>query len=126
MYLYDLDRRHADRYAVPNAKIKYRLSSGTGEVTSLRDMAQNSASFPIKNSIQPGDSIELEILIPSMEKVSLKATCVRISSQPSTNLTFAAVQFLPYSTIERYNTFRSQEQVKNLIEEFKKTLLVVP
>ena len=126
MYLYDLDRRHADRYAVPNAKIKYRLSSGHGDVTPLKDMAQNSASFQINHAVQPGEAIELEILIPAKDKISLKATCVRISSQQNSNLSFAAVQFLPYSTIERYNSFRSQEQLHELVEEFRKTLPVVP
>jgi hypothetical protein len=126
MYLYDLDRRHADRYKVANAKIKYRLSSGHGDVTPMKDIAQNSASFQINHDIKPGDVVELEIMIPSKEKIVVKATCVRVSGQESNNLTFAAVQFLPFSTIERYNSFKSQEQLRLLVEEFKRTLLAVP
>ena len=126
MYLYDLDRRHADRYKVPNAKIKYRLSSGTGDITPMNDMAQNSASFQVNHDIKPGEIIELEILIPAKEKITVKATCVRITAQESSNLAFAAVQFLPFSTIERYNSFKSQEQLRTLVEEFKNTLLALP
>jgi hypothetical protein len=126
MYLYDLDRRHADRYKVPNAKIKYRLSSGTSDITPMKDMAQNSASFQVNHEIKPGDIIELDILIPAREKITVKATCVRITAQENSNLYFAAVQFLPFSTIERYNSFKSQEQLRVLFEEFKKTLLTLP
>ena len=126
MYLYDLDRRHADRYKVPNAKIRYRLSSGTSDITPMKDMAQNSASFQVNHDIKPGDIIELEILIPAKERITVKATCVRITAQESSNLTFAAVQFLPFSTIERYNSFKSQEQLRILVNEFKNTLLALP
>jgi hypothetical protein len=126
MYLYDLDRRHADRYQVPDARIKYRLSSGHGDITPLKDMAQNSASFQVNHEIKPGEVVELEIMIPAKEKILVKATCVRVIEQPSGNLTYAAVQFLPFSTIERYNSFQSQEQLHKLVEEFKKTLPVVP
>jgi hypothetical protein len=126
MYLYDLDRRHADRYKVTDGKIKYRLSSGHGDVTSIRDIAQNSASFQINHSLQPGDTLELEIIIPSKDKINLKAICVRILEQAENNLSFAAVQFMPYSTIERFNSLRTQEQMRRLIEEFKKELLSIP
>ena len=122
MYLYDLDRRHADRYIVPDARIKYRLSSGHGDVTSMKDIAQNSASFQVNHDIKPGDVMELEIMIPSREKITVKARCVRVMEQESSNLAFAAVQFLPFSTLESYNSFHSQRQLHMLIEEFKKTL----
>jgi hypothetical protein len=125
MYLYDLDRRHADRFKVPDARIKYRLSSGTSDVTPMKDMARNSASFQVNHNIKPGDVLELEIMIPSKEKIIVKATCVRIISQESCDLTFAAVQFLPFSTMERYNSFRSQEQLRVLINEFRENLLTV-
>jgi hypothetical protein len=125
MYLYDLDRRHADRYRIPSARIKYRLSTGHGDTTPMIDIAQNSASFQINHQVKPGDFLELEIMIPAQEKINVKATCVRVSGQESSNMTFAAVQFLPFSTIDRYNSFKSQEQLRRLVDEFKKSLPVM-
>ena len=107
-----LERRHSDRFEVPGAMVQYQMNGEIKNQMPLKDITNGGIRFNISHHLQKGDFIELEIEIPENEKITVKGNVVW-----ATNVD-AAVQFLPFGTDERYNSFESYQQIKNLMNEY--------
>jgi hypothetical protein len=109
-----LERRHSDRFEIPGARVNYCLPDGNKAQMPLRNITHGGICFGIEHSLQKGDLVELDIKLPGNAEISVRGNVVWTSKLD------AAVQFLPFGTDERYNSFTSYQKLKNLLTEHVK------
>ena len=105
--MYQIERRHLDRFKMPGAKISYKLPDGSSSCVKLVDITRSSIRFEINNSVVIGEIIELEIIVPRKDKIFIKGHVVWTSKPDSESPAYAVVQFLPFGSDERYNSMQS-------------------
>lgn len=106
-----LERRHSDRFEIPGAMVQYQMNGEIKTQLPLKDITNGGVRFNISHNLQKGDFLELEIEIFENEKIIVKGNVVWATKDD------AAVQFLPFGTDERYNSFESYQQIKNLMSD---------
>ena len=116
--MYQIERRHLDRFKIPGAEISYKLLDGSWSCVILIDITRSGVRFEIKNTVNVGEIIELEIIVPKKDKIFIKGHVVWTSKSNSENPSYAVVEFLPFGSDERYNSMHSYEQLKELSEEY--------
>ncbi len=116
--MYQIERRHLDRFKIPGAEISYKLPDGSWSRVNLVDITRSGVRFENKNTINIGEIIELEIIVPRKNKIFIKGHVVWTSNPDSKSPAYAVVQFLVFGSDERYNSMRSYEQLKELSEEY--------
>jgi hypothetical protein len=89
--MYQIERRHLDRFKIPGAEISYKLPDGSWSRVILVDITRSGVRFETKNAVNIGEIIELEIIVPRKDKIFIKG---------------------------RYNSMHSYEQLKELSEEY--------
>ena len=118
------ERRHLDRIKIPGAQVYYRVISGNGKsaddsaLTELKDLTHIGICFQIKHHLEPGDYIELDIIIPGKEKIGAKGSIVWASTNHSVEPAYAAVQLLPFGTDSRYNSLKALTDLKAVSQEY--------
>ena len=116
--MYGIERRYLDRFEVPDAEVVYRFAGGAESRGSLADITKISVRFETEYLFNTGDHIELEIIIPDKENITVRGNVVRlVNSQGSQSLS-VAVQFLPFGSDERYNSMDSYSQLNALTTEY--------
>ena len=116
--MYQIERRHLDRFNIPGAEIIYKLPDGTSSRVKLVDATRSGVRFEINNPVIIGEIIELEIIVPQNDNIFIKGHVVWTSKPDSENPAYAVVQFLVFGSDERYNSMQSYEQLKELSEEY--------
>jgi hypothetical protein len=116
------ERRYLDRIKIPGAKIEYDLTNGNTVKTDLIDLTKISVRFYTKNKLNPGDSLQLSILVKDYPKISVKGHIVwsDTSSENIKKRSTAVVQFLPFGTYGQYNSLESYEILAKLENDFSK------
>ena len=79
----------------------------------LNDLTLSSACFKIKHPLKLGEYIELEIIVPNKEIISVKGIVSRLEIP-----TYAVAQFFAFGTDERYNSMNSYDQLKKIMNEY--------
>ena len=120
--MYQIERRHLDRFKIPGAEISYKLLDGSWSCVILIDITRSGVRFEIKNAVSIGEIIELEIVVPRKNKIFIKGYVVWTSKPDTENPAYAVVQFLPFGSIELYNSMHSYKQLKELSEEYLKSV----
>jgi len=120
--MYQIERRHLDRFKIPGAEISYILPDGSLSRATLVDITRSSVRFEVKNDIKIDEIIELEIIIPRKEKIVIKGHVVWTSKSGSENPAYVVVQFLPFGSDERYNSMHTYEQLKELSAEYLQSI----
>jgi hypothetical protein len=120
--MYQIERRHLDRFKIPGAEVSYKLPNGSSSCVKLVDITRSGIRFETKNGVNIGEIIELEIIVPRKDKIIIKGHVVWTSNPDSKNLPYAVVQFLVFGSDERYNSMQSYEQLKELSEEYLQTV----
>jgi hypothetical protein len=116
--VYIFDRRHSDRFAINGGKVHFESMSGDFVSAHLIDLTHSSVRFEIKEAMIIGDGIEVEIDIPGFHIVSVKGRVVWTSDILLDKPAFAVVQFLPFGTDLRYNSMKTRDQVRTIIDKF--------
>ncbi len=116
--MYQIERRHLDRFKIPGAEVSYKLPDGSSSRVKLIDITRSGIRFEINNPVIIGEIIELEIIVPRKDKIFIKGHVVWTSKPNSENPAYAVVQFLPFGSDERYNSMQSYEQHKELSEVY--------
>ena len=116
--MYQIERRHLDRFKIPGAEISYKLPDGSWSRVNLVDITRSGVRFETKNAVNIGEIIELEIIVPRKDKIYIKGHVVWTSKPDLENPAYAVVQFLLFGSDERYNSMHSYEQLKELAEEY--------
>jgi hypothetical protein len=114
-----LERRYLDRLEIPDAEVVYISDTGTEEKGSLADITKISVRFEVSKQFNPGDMIHLEIIIPNKEKIAVRGHVVRTINSTEAEPAYAAVQFLPFGSDERYNSMESYTQLDVLTTEYR-------
>ena len=113
-----LERRHLDRFIIPDAKVSYTASNGSSIVVPLTDISKSSVRFEMTTKMEAGNFIELELIVPSQEKILIKGHIIWTSND-NHNLeknVYSVVQFLPFGSDEQYNSTKSQAQLRELFK----------
>lgn len=113
-----MERRKYDRFSVPGAQVVYKLSNGEAGMAPLIDMAKCSARFSAHHFVHLGEEIDLEILIPEKNNITITGNVVRLADPHQEKMTGAVVQFLPFGTLEGYNSFRTYNQLSTLVRQY--------
>jgi hypothetical protein len=106
-----LDRRHSYRFEVPGAQVKYELGNGESAEVPMKNITHGGVCFGIIDMVNEGTFMELEILFPGDVKITIKGNIVW------SNESDAAIQFLPFGTDERYNSFQCHQLLKGILTE---------
>ena len=117
--MYQIERRNLDRFKITGAKVSYISSDGSSNLVSLVDISKSSVRFEFNGDLETGDPLELEIDIPSKEKIKVKGHIVMISKADLKNSGYIVVQFMPFGSDERYNSTHSYNQLKEIIKEYQ-------
>ena len=118
--MYGIERRYLDRFEVPDAEVIYRFAGANESRGSLSDITKISVRFETMHAFNKGDHIELEIIIPEKEKISVRGHVVRTIDSETNLPLYTAVQFLPFGSDERYNSMESYTLLNDLTEEYMK------
>jgi len=113
-----MERRSNDRFSIPGAQVIYKLSTGETGMTPLVDMAKCSARFSTHHFVTLGDSVNLEILVPEDDNICIRGNVVRLADPHQEKMTGAVVKFLPFGTIDGYNSFRVYDQLSRLVRQY--------
>jgi hypothetical protein len=113
-----IERRYLDRFEIPDAEVVYHSEENSGIRGSLADITKISVKFEIDQSFNPGDLLQLEIIIPNKERIFVKGHIVRTINPMNGQPAYAAVQFLPFGSDARYNSMESYEQLDALTVEY--------
>jgi PilZ domain len=109
-----LERRHSDRFEIPGARVNYYLKDGKEGQMPLRNITHGGICFGIEDPLEKGDLVEVNIKLPGQCEIFVKGNVVWASKMA------AAVQFLPFGTDERYNSFTSYQKIKEVLTEYVK------
>ena len=120
--MYQIERRHLDRFKIPGAEVSYKLPDGSSSRAKFIDITRSGVRFEINNPVIIGKIIELELIIPQKDKIFIKGHVVWTSKPDSGNPAYAVVQFLVFGSDVRYNSMQSYEQLKELSEEYLQTV----
>lgn len=116
--MHSFDRRHSDRFSVTGAKVHFISRKGELLQFPLADLTHSSVRFEIAEELINGDDIEVAIDIPGFHLVTIKGKVVWNSNPLLENPAYAVVQFLPFGTDPRYNSMRTHDQIKTIIERY--------
>jgi len=109
-----LERRHSDRFEILGARVNYCLENGYRAQMPLRNITHGGICFAIDQPLEMGELVELDIKLPGNSEIYVKGNVVWASKLD------AAVQFLPFGTDERYNSFISYQKIKEVLTEHVK------
>ena len=109
-----LERRHSDRFEIPGARVNYCLQNGARAQMPLKNITHGGICFGVDHPLEKGDLVEVDIKLPGNAEIYVKGNVVWASKFD------AAVQFLPFGTDERYNSFASYQKIKAVLTEHVK------
>jgi hypothetical protein len=110
------DRRGNHRFKISGAQVEYKIKKGGSARMPLINMSRHSVRFEVKHDVHPGYLVDLEIIIPGKDKISLKGSITWVTnSRPPY---FAVAQFFPFGTDKRYNSLHCLEQLKQVEAEY--------
>ena len=112
------ERRHADRFAIPGAKMRIHQNGATSELLHVEDMTKSSIRFQIGRSVNQGQEIEIELNIPEMDPLVIKGHVIWAIDPQGEEKSIAVIQFLPFGTDERYNSIQTYEQLCTITEKY--------
>jgi hypothetical protein len=113
-----MERRKNDRFKVPGAQIAYTLPHGESSLVPLVDLTKCSAKFQTRHMVELGTAVNLEIVLPENESISLKSRVIRLSDPHNEKMTGAVVLFMPFGTFEEYNSIQSYDQLSHLASTY--------
>jgi Tfp pilus assembly protein PilZ len=114
------DRRYSERYQFDNAKVYCQENSTLGflkqfsEPFVLNDLTKGGMSFNTSKDISQGDYLQFKIDIPGRQKFKIKGKVVWVSNAYGES-NAVGVQFLPFGTMKRYNSFTAREKLERII-----------
>ena len=111
------EKRNTERYPLPGAKVQYKLEDGQSAETPVKDITQGGICFEFSHSAKEGYKIEIELQIPGKEQLTLKGNIVWTAVTTANDPNYAAMQFLPFGTDERYNSMDNHKRLKKLLME---------
>jgi Tfp pilus assembly protein PilZ len=114
------DRRYSRRMQFDDAKVycqensTFKLFNQFSEAFALNDLTKSGVSFKTNKKISRGDQVQLKIDIPGQQKIRVKGRVVWVSEEEASPHA-VGVQFLPFGTMKRYNSFSAREKLERLI-----------
>jgi hypothetical protein len=121
------DRRFLERISINGAKIVYRLENEKrflrrfSDPVPLSDLTWSSLRFEADSSLAAGELIDLQILIPGEEKISVKGHLIWNSRSDKSERNYVVVQLLPFGPGRNYNPIPTREILKRIINRFRKS-----
>ena len=111
------DRRYNERYPLPGATVLYRINSERATETPVKDITHGGVCFEFSHSTDVGSQLEIEISIPGKDSLILKGNIIWTALEGTDTPGYAAMQFLPFGTDNRYNTMENHDKLRDVILE---------
>jgi hypothetical protein len=118
------ERRHLERFSIPGATTLYRLDRKIGFLnrytgpTRLKDITKHGACIEIKENIVTGSVLNIKIIVPGEEKISIRGQIVWNNHSAERPAAEAGIQFLPYGKGKPYNSFKTREILERLTRQY--------
>ena len=116
---YPLDRRNTDRLKISGAQILFKRESGEAAMKPMKDLTFSGVCFEVDEKMTVGDLIEMRIILPGEESITIKGNIVWSEVNASTKIVYTAVQFLPFGTDERYNPMEIYQKLKKIVSAYQ-------
>ena len=111
------DRRYNERYPLPGATVKYQIDVDKAAEKPVKDITHGGVCFEFSHSTEVGSELEIEIAIPGKGTLVLKGNIVWTAVENTKKTGYAAMQFLPFGTDNRYNSMENHDKLRELILE---------
>ncbi|MCB0283980.1 MAG: PilZ domain-containing protein [Calditrichae bacterium] len=118
------ERRKIIRFKIPGSmvffseisplKVTQRLS-GDGLID---DISIKGIRFSTESQLYSGLSLNLDLIIPGREQISLKGNVVWISGKQKNDQYFAFVEFIEFSDDEGFNPAHLQNVLETILNEY--------
>jgi len=119
---YIIDRRNTERYQIPGSQVLYKAGDGRVFLSPIKDLSYYSVCFEVENDFLRGETVDLRIIMPGKESISVKGNIVWSSFKSSENGSYATVQFLPFGTDEKYNSMETLYKLKELVNIYQQVI----
>lgn len=119
-----VERRHLVRFEIPGAQISYKqnqsfaLFSKYSKPMPLKDITKNGACIGVSDFFNPGDPIEIKLLIPGERRIRVKGKIIWSSQLAEYQASFAGIQFLPFGEGKHYNSFWCRQKLEQLTNQY--------
>jgi len=117
------DRRIERRFEINGAKIKYRklnrLTSGGRMVgpIELIDISKSGASFPIFQTVEKGDYIQVEIAVPGEDQIRAEAVVQWFAGDIEKKQKQVGVHFCQFGWEEPWNFIQYSDRMQKMIDK---------
>ena len=114
------DRRSARRFQAADGKLRLHADTGNAMGHNLVDFSYNSARFVAAESYQQEQELIFDLATAGHDINTLKGYVVRVENAAEfQDQYFVVIKFLPFSTLDKYNTLENYQLLKALITEME-------
>jgi Tfp pilus assembly protein PilZ len=114
------ERRAARRIVISGAKVNYKLENGETGSSRLENLTMTSVCIKLKQRVLPGQSIEIELIMPKEPAIPVKAKILwvlpRGGYEEGSNI---GIQFRPFGSEEKYNALKIQKKLEKIVNEYR-------
>ena len=118
------DRRYIDRIIIPGAKVYYKKTSRFSCFTKfqgplqLTDITKSAISVPKKLPFPKKIDLELKIIMPENEALSMKGKVRGIKEDANGKFVNTIIQFNPFGSEKEYNSFRTKKRLDQFLNKY--------
>jgi len=120
------DRRAFKRFIIPKGQVFYKkqkklpiLYKFNGPA-SMKDISKSGVCFTVEKSLQQGEIVIMEIIIPGFDKIQLKGEIRWIGPQKEVGATFTGLQFLPFGVKKHFNSLDTLNKLRSITAHLEK------
>jgi hypothetical protein len=97
----------------------FNLQNGEAAMKPMKDLTYSGVCFEVDGIMTVGDLIEMRIILPGEESITLKGNIIWSEMNASSKIVYTAVQFLPFGTDERYNSMEIYQKLKKIVSAYE-------
>ena len=119
------ERRACKRIVIPDGQVYYKkqkrvslLRKYSGPVP-MKDISKSGICFSTKDTLQTGEIVLLEILLPGYDSIRLKGEIRWINIDSTAGATFTGLQFLPFGVKKHFNSLDSLNKLRSITEQLE-------
>jgi len=114
------DRRSARRFESSDGKLRLHTEPVHSTGHDLVDFSYNSARFVASESFRQEQELIFDLTTAGHDINTLKGYVVRVdNAEEFQDKYFVVIKFLPFSTLEKFNTLENYRLLKTLIAEME-------
>ncbi|MBN2425461.1 MAG: PilZ domain-containing protein [Calditrichaceae bacterium] len=119
------ERRACKRIVIPDGRVYYKkqkrisfIQKYSGPVP-MKDISKSGICFSTNDTLQTGEIVLLEILLPGYDSIRLKGEIRWVNTNLSAGATFTGLQFLPFGVKKHFNSLDSLNKLRSITEQLE-------